>query len=555
MKLQGAEIVIKCLKDLGVDVIFGYPGGAILPIYDALYDSDIKHVLVAHEQMAAHMADGYARVTGKPGVCFATSGPGATNLVTGIANAYMDSVPIIAITGQVGRNLIGKDSFQEVDIAGITMPVTKHSYIVKDPEKLAYIIYEAFEIATTGRPGPVLIDIPKDVQSMMIEYEPVDKNAINYDHKVKKGVDYAIVDRAVQLINKSERPVIYAGGGVISSDACAELVEFAEKADIPVTTSLMGLGAFPEDHPLSLGFLGMHGSKYANMAVYCSDLVIAIGARFSDRVAGKATGFAPDARIIHIDIDPAEIGKNIKTNIGIVGDAKAVLKELINRVNVPYHKEWHEQLAGMKEKYKFKYKRDGSLKPQYVVERISELTGGDAIIATEVGQNQMWAAQYYNFTKPRTFVTSGGLGTMGFGLPAAIGAKIGRPDKKVINIAGDGSIRMNIKSLETAALYHVPVITVILNNNVLGMVRQWQTILYKKRYSQTDLNPSLDFVKLSQAYGVDALRVTTPEEFDEAMKKALAEDKPLVIECMIDKDEKVLPFIPAGGSVEDTIEE
>ncbi|SHF30281.1 acetolactate synthase, large subunit [Caldanaerobius fijiensis DSM 17918] len=555
MKLQGAEIIIRCLKDLGVDVIFGYPGGAVLPIYDALYDSDIKHVLVAHEQMAAHMADGYARVTGKPGVCFATSGPGATNLVTGIANAYMDSVPIIAITGQVARNLIGKDSFQEVDIAGITMPITKHNYIVKDPEKLAYIIYEAFEIATTGRPGPVLIDVPKDIQAMMIEYEPINRNSINYEHKPKKNINYANIEKAVQLIDQSERPVIYAGGGIICSGAYEELKELAEKADIPVTTSLMGLGAFPEDHPLALGFLGMHGSKYANMAVYKSDLVIAIGARFSDRVAGKATGFAPDAKIIHIDIDAAEIGKNIKTNVGIVGDAKSVLRELVQKVKPNYHHEWHKQLAEMKEKYKFRYNRDGKLKPQYIVERISELTSGDAIIATEVGQNQMWAAQYYKFTKPRTFITSGGLGTMGFGLPAAIGAQVGKPDKRVINIAGDGSIRMNIKSLETAAIYNIPVITVILNNNTLGMVRQWQTLLYNKRYSHTDLNPNLDFVKLSEVYGVSACRVTNEEEFNDAIKKALGENKPALIECMIDKDEKVLPFIPAGGSVEDTIEE
>lgn len=552
MKMNGAQIIVECLKEMGTQVVFGYPGGQVLPIYDALYDSDLKHILVSHEQMASHMADGYARVSGKPGVLLATSGPGATNIVTGLATAYMDSVPMVAITGQVPRSLLGKDSFQEVDIAGITMPITKHNYIVKDPDKLASTIREAFKIASQGRPGPVLIDVPKDIQAMMIEYKPDDeRDNINIKHKT----DLRNIDKVIKLIGSSERPVIYAGGGVMISEACDELFKFANKADIPVATSMMGLGSFPESHQLSLGFLGMHGSKYANMAVYESDLIIAVGARFSDRVLGKVSGFAPNAKIIHIDVDPAEIGKNIKVTVGIVGDAKQILGMLIDKTDNLYHKEWHQRLSEMKEKYSFKYKRDGKLKPQYIVRMIDHYTEGNAIIATEVGQNQMWAAQYYTFNNPRSFITSGGLGTMGFGLPAAMGAQIAAPDKKVINIAGDGSIRMNIKALETAVLYDIPVITVILNNNTLGMVRQWQTLLYNKRYSYTDLSPDLDFVKLSEAYGVEAVRAATEQEFNEAISYALNLNKPYVIECMIDKDEKVLPFIPAGGSVEDTIED
>ncbi|MBE3578876.1 MAG: biosynthetic-type acetolactate synthase large subunit [Caldanaerobacter subterraneus] len=551
MKLKGAQVVIEVLKEMGVDTVFGIPGGAVIPIYDALYDSDIRHILATHEQMAAHMADGYARATGKVGVCIATSGPGATNLVTGIANAYMDSVPVVAITGQVPTYLIGKDAFQEVDITGITMPITKHNFVVKSPEKLADTLREAFAIAKSGRPGPVLVDIPKDIQNAEIEYER--KGEIEYKNGVKEIISEESLSKAVELILESKKPVIFAGGGVIWGEACGELLEFAEKTNIPVATSLMGLGCFPEDHPLSLGLIGMHGSRFANLAVYHSDLVIAVGTRFSDRVAGKAGGLAPKAKFIHIDIDAAEIGKNVEVDVGIVSRIKEVLKLLIDRTPHMDRREWLKEIEELREKHGLRYKKDDFLRPQWIVEKIQELSNDDLIIATEVGQNQMWAAQFYKFKRPRTFVTSGGLGAMGFGLPASIGAQVGRPDKRVVNIAGDGSLRMNIHALETAAFYNIPVIIVLLNNQALGMVRQWQYLFNEKRFSQTDLNPHLNFAKIANDFGVEGIRVTTKEDFEKAFKKAYSEKKPFMIECIIDKDEMVLPFIPAGGTVEDTI--
>ncbi|WP_434631582.1 biosynthetic-type acetolactate synthase large subunit [Thermoanaerobacterium thermosaccharolyticum] len=551
MILKGSQVIIEVLKEQDVDTIFGIPGGSVIPLYDALYDSDLKHILATHEQMAAHMADGYARVTGKVGVCIATSGPGATNLVTGIANAYMDSVPIVAITGQVATNLIGKDSFQEVDIAGITMPVTKHNFIVKSPDKLADTLREAFFIAKEGRPGPVLVDIPKDIQTSNINFI---KRKDFYVEVKKHPVNESDLTKATELINSSKKPVIFAGGGVIWGEASKSLYDFAKENMIPVATSLMGLGCFPEDDELSLGLIGMHGSRYANTAIYKSDLVIAIGTRFSDRVAGKAGGLAPYAKVIHIDIDPAEIGKNIDVDVPIIGEINEVLKLLNNMIKEKEHNEWIHELLSIKEKTSFKYKDDGKLKPQWIIEKVQEMGKDDLIMATEVGQNQMWTAQYFKFKEPRTFVTSGGLGTMGFGLPASIGAQVGRNDKRVVNIAGDGSIRMNIHAFETMAIYNIPVITIILNNQTLGMVRQWQNLLFNKRYSQTDLNPNLDFSKVAEAFGISGKRIYTKEEFEESFKEALSNNKPYVLECMIDKDEMVLPFIPAGGTIEEMID-
>ncbi|MBE0069128.1 biosynthetic-type acetolactate synthase large subunit [Thermoanaerobacterium thermosaccharolyticum] len=551
MILKGSQVIIEVLKEQDVDTIFGIPGGSVIPLYDALYDSDLKHILATHEQMAAHMADGYARVTGKVGVCIATSGPGATNLVTGIANAYMDSVPIVAITGQVATNLIGKDSFQEVDIAGITMPVTKHNFIVKSPDKLADTLREAFFIAKEGRPGPVLVDIPKDIQTSNVNFI---KRKDFYIEVKKHPVNESDLTKATELINSSKKPVIFAGGGVIWGEASKSLYDFAKENMIPVATSLMGLGCFPEDDELSLGLIGMHGSRYANTAIYKSDLVIAIGTRFSDRVAGKAGGLAPYAKVIHIDIDPAEIGKNIDVDVPIIGEINEVLKLLNNMIKEKEHNEWIHELLSIKEKTSFKYKDDGKLKPQWIIEKVQEMGKDDLIMATEVGQNQMWTAQYFKFKEPRTFVTSGGLGTMGFGLPASIGAQVGRNDKRVVNIAGDGSIRMNIHAFETMAIYNIPVITIILNNQTLGMVRQWQNLLFNKRYSQTDLNPNLDFSKVAEAFGISGKRIYTKEEFKESFKEALSNNKPCVLECMIDKDEMVLPFIPAGGTIEEMID-
>ena len=547
MKFSGAEILIKSLQEEGVDAIFGYPGGQVLQIYDALYDSNLKHYLVRHEQGAAHAADGYARATGKPGVCLATSGPGATNLVTGIATAYMDSVPMIALTGQVPCALLGKDSFQEADITGITLPITKHNFLVKDVDDLAKTIKEAFHIATTGRPGPVLIDIPKDISIMKTKYTYPELTHLKGYRPNSEG-NKAQINNAAKLIGISRKPVIYAGGGVIISGASQELFRFAELTLSPVTTTLMGIGGFPETHPLSLGMLGMHGTKSANYAVSECDLLIAVGARFDDRVTGKLDEFAPHAKIIHIDIDPAEVGKNVRIDIPIVGDVKAVLTELNSKLEQHLYNEWHDKIHEWKEKHPLSYNINGKLKPQFIVEQIYEVTKGEATIVTEVGQNQMWAAQYYKYTKPRSFISSGGLGTMGYGLPAAIGAKVGCPDSIVIDVAGDGSIQMNIQELATAVHYNIPVIVAILNNNYLGMVRQWQEIFYNRRYSYTDITGP-DFVKLAEAYGALGIRVTEPGDVKSALKRAIEAKRPVVIDFVIEREENVFPMVPPGGPI------
>ncbi len=553
-QISGAEIFIECLKKEGVDTIFGYPGGAVLPIYDALFNSSIRHLIVRHEQGAVHMADGYARTTGRAGVALATSGPGATNTVTGIATAYMDSIPIVVFTGQVPTALIGNDAFQEADIVGITRPCTKHNYLVKDVRELASIIKEAFHIATTGRPGPVLVDIPKDVLiastvfaypdgSEMVSYRPTYRG---HSKQIKKAID---------CIFNAKRPVIYAGGGVVLSNAASELTKFAERLHIPVTTTLMGLGGFPGTHQLFMGMLGMHGTYCANMAVTNTDCLIAIGARFDDRVTGKIDEFAPYAKIIHIDIDPTSISKNVQVDVPIVGDIKHVLKEMLTllkgvkaRGRKTALSEWVGQVDEWSSNHKLSYKAQGKrMKPQYVIERLYELTKGDAIITTEVGQNQMWAAQFYRFDRPRTFLTSGGLGTMGYGLPAAIGAQVAFPDRVVIDIAGDGSIQMNIQELATAVQYRLPVKVAILNNNFLGMVRQWQELFYDGRYSQTCMEVMPDFVKLAEAYGAVGLRAKKASEVDETIKKALAvNDRPVIMEFVVDREENVYPMVPAG---------
>ncbi len=555
MKLTGAEILIECLKEQGVDTVFGFPGGAVLNIYDALYKArnEIRHILTSHEQGASHAADGYARATGRTGVCIATSGPGATNLVTGIATAYMDSVPMVAITGQVSTALLGKDSFQEVDITGITMPVTKHNYIVKDVQKLAGIVREAFKIAASGRPGPVLVDICKDVTAAFAEYEPVEPEEIEYP---PIGVKKAVLDEAAAIINSAAKPVILSGGGVSIAGANHEMLLLAEKAKIPVTTTLMGLGSFPGTHELFTGLVGMHGTRTSNMAVSEADLFIAIGARFSDRVISNVKRFAPNARIMHIDIDPAEIGKNITVQYPLVGNIREILKELCSRVQSREKSEWNRKIEEWKELYPLKYDSDGSLKPHYIIERLYDLTKGDALITTEVGQNQLWAAQFYKYTKPRQFISSGGLGTMGYGLGACIGAQLGQPDKKVINIAGDGSFRMNCTELATAVEYKVPVIIAILDNHVLGMVRQWQKLFYDGRFSATTIDRGTDFVALAEAFGAIGIRVTKPEEVDAAFERALAStDRPVLIDFEIDRDDKVFPIVPPGAPIDELIDE
>lgn len=549
MKLTGAEIIVKALECEGVEVVFGYPGGAVLPLYDKLYDSSIKHILVRHEQGAAHAADGYARATGNPGVCIATSGPGATNLVTGIANAYMDSIPIVVFTGQVPLSAIGRDSFQEADITGITLPIVKHSYLVKDVRQLAATICAAFHIATTGRPGAVLIDLPRDVTLAQTEFEYPPQISFRGYRTLEKYTQSQIY-QAAKVIGESRRPILYAGGGVISSDAAEEVRVLAEKAQIPVTTTLLGKGAFPETHLLSLGMLGMHGTKYANYAISCSDLIITVGARFDDRVTGRLDAFAPHAQIIHIDIDPAEIGKNVHAHYPLVGDAKHVLCDLIPRIEVPDTRKWLQQIEKWKAEHPLTYtKEEGVLKPQFVVEQIWEITKGEAIITTEVGQNQMWAAQYYKAIYPRTFISSGGLGTMGFGLPAAIGAQVGRPEAVVFDIAGDGSIQMTSQELATAVQFQLPINIAILNNRYLGMVRQWQELFYEKRYSQTDLTGAPDFVKLAEAYGAEGIRVTRVEEVRPVLERAIASPKPVVIDFVIAREENVFPMVPPGGSL------
>ncbi len=547
MKLSGAEILVKSLEAEGVDTIFGYPGGVVLPIYDALYDADIRHILTRHEQGAAHAADGYARATGRPGVCLATSGPGATNLVTGIANAYMDSVPLVAITGQVPQALLGRDSFQEADITGITMPITKHNYLVREPSELAQVVKEAFHIATTGRPGPVLIDIPRDVSGTKTEYkEPGEINMQGY--KLVPDGDPQQVMMAAAAIAKSERPLIYAGGGVIISGAHEELLRLAEMLVAPVCTTLMGLGSFPEIHPLSLGMLGMHGTKYANFAVCECDLLIAVGARFDDRVTGKLETFAPEAKIIHIDIDPAEIGKNVRVDIPVAGDVKKVLGQMIDILQPRLGEAWREKILAWKKEYPLSYCEKSGLKPQSIIREIYNQTKGEARITTEVGQHQMWAAQYYTFTKPRSFISSGGLGTMGYGFPAAIGVQVGCPDELVFDIAGDGSIQMNIQELCTAVNYELPVNVAILNNGYLGMVRQWQELFFNRRYSHSELiNPN--FVKLAEAYGAEGIRVTKQAEVAPAIEQAIKSSKPVMLDFVVDREENVLPMVPPGESL------
>jgi len=547
--MTGAQILIECLKREGVEVMFGYPGGAVLPIFDKLYDADLKFILTRHEQGAAHAADGYARATGKVGVCLATSGPGATNLTTGIANAYMDSIPIVAITGQVKSFLIGNDAFQEADVTGITRPVTKHNYLVKDVKDLARIVREAFYIASTGRPGPVLIDIPVDVQQKDIEFIwPKEVEIRGY--KPTLFGHPGQIKKAVKLILQSKKPIIYAGGGVISSGAYQELKELAERIQTPVTMTLMGLGGFPGTHKLSLGMLGMHGTAYANHAIMESDLILAVGARFDDRVTGRLDAFAPYAKIVHVDIDPASISKNVKVDVPIVGDAKNILGQILEEIKkVPDTAAWLSTIDSWKKKYPLTYKDDGSkVKPQYVIEQIYEVTRGEAIVTTEVGQNQMWAAQWYKYDYPRTFISSGGLGTMGFGFPAAMGAKMGCPDKTVIDIAGDGSIQMNIQELATCVCNKINVKVAILNNGYLGMVRQWQELFYKKRYSHTCLyNP--DFVKLAESYGAMGIRVTKKEEVRSAIEKALSIDNTVFIDFRVEPEENVYPMVPAGEAI------
>ncbi len=553
MKLNGSEIVIECLKEQGVDTVFGYPGGAILNIYDELFkhSKEITHILTSHEQGASHAADGYARATGKVGVCLATSGPGATNLVTGIATAYMDSVPVVAITANVGVPLLGRDSFQEIDITGVTMPITKHNYIVKDVTKLADTIRSAFTIAKEGRPGPVLIDITKDVTAAVTEYEPA------VPEPIERKTDYireADMKEAARLINHCKRPFILAGGGAVISDAAKELKEFADKVHAPVCDTLMGKGAFDGRDELYTGMAGMHGTKCANLGITQCDLLIAIGARFSDRVVGNAKKFARKAKIIHIDIDPAEINKNILVNCSVQGDIREVLRRLNPMIEDHNHDEWLAHIRELKASYPLKYNREGLTGPA-VVEEIYKITGGEAIIVTDVGQHQMWAAQYYKYKEPHTLLTSGGLGTMGYGLGAAIGAKIGRPEKTVINIAGDGCFRMNMNEVATAARYNVPIIEVIINNHVLGMVRQWQTLFYGERYSSTVLNDSVDFVKVAEALGAVGIRATTREEMRKALEKAISLGRPVVIDCQIDCDDKVFPMVAAGAPIEETFDQ
>ncbi|NLN88505.1 MAG: biosynthetic-type acetolactate synthase large subunit [Syntrophomonadaceae bacterium] len=553
MKLKGADILMHCLQREGVEVVFGYPGGAVLPIYDALYDSPIKHILVRHEQGAVHAADGYARASGKVGVCLATSGPGATNLVTGIATANMDSVPLVCLTGQVASTLIGKDAFQEADITGISLPITKHGYQVQRTEDVERIIKEAFFVARTNRPGPVLVDLPKDVMAREIDFEANDAEVKIRSYRVMKGVNSGQIIAAAEAINKAQRPVIYAGGGVIASNAAEELRQMAEKCRIPVTTTLMGMGAFPGTSYLSLGMLGMHGTRYANYAIGECDVLIAVGVRFDDRVTGKLETFAPHARVIHIDIDAAEIGKNTAAHIPIVGEAREALQALLPRLKTQLElTEWHQIIAKWKDEFPLRYgsPSEGRIMPQHIVETIYDLTRGDAIITTEVGQNQMWAAQYYFYNEPRSFISSGGLGTMGYGFPAAIGAKLACPEKTVFDIAGDGSIQMNIQELGTAMQYKIPVIICILNNQYLGMVRQWQELFHQGRYSYTDMSHQPDFVKLAEAYGAVGMRVNRTEDVREALQEAMqVTDRPVIIDFWVEREAGVYPMVPPGESI------
>jgi len=557
MKITGAQAIMKCLKEQNVDVIFGFPGGAVIDLYDEIMrNTELTHVLVRHEQAAVHAADAYARVRGDVGVALVTSGPGATNTVTGIASAYMDSIPMVVFTGQVPTALIGNDAFQEVDIVGITRPCTKHNYLVKDPNELVATIREAFHIARTGRPGPVLIDLPKDVVAAMITF-PEEKPIRMRTYRPTNEPHPGQIEKACQAILKAKRPVLYIGGGVIAANANEEVTELARKLSIPVTMTLMGLGGYPGTDQLSMGMLGMHGTYYANMAVAGCDLLIAIGARFDDRVTGRVDAFAPEAEIIHIDIDPSSISKNVEVDIPIVADCRqavAAINAWFNRAKdfdrdqvAKNHEPWLDKIRVWKQKHPLGYVEEGDIiKPQFVVQKLHELTHGDAIITTEVGQNQMWAAQFYHFNKPRHFMTSGGLGVMGYGLPAAIGAQMAAPDKVVIDIAGDGSIQMNIQELATARQYHCPVKIAILNNNYLGMVRQWQELFYDKRYSNTTLDVAPDFVALARAYGAVGLRATKPSEVEPVIKEALATDNLVIMDFVISREEGVYPMVPAG---------
>ena len=552
-KLTGAEIVVACLKEQGVDTVFGYPGGAILNIYDALYQhqDEITHILTSHEQGASHAADGYARATGRVGVCLATSGPGATNLVTGIATAYMDSVPVVAITCNVTNSLLGKDSFQEIDITGVTMPITKYNFIVKDVNRLATVIRRAFTIAQTGRPGPVLVDITKDVTAAPCEYE---KQVPEEIVRQSDTITEQDMDRAVEMIRKASKPFIFVGGGAVLANASDELRAFAHKIQAPVADSLMGKGAFDGADELYTGMVGMHGTKTSNFGITEADLLIVVGARFSDRVTGNASKFAKNAKILQLDIDPAEINKNIKVDASIIGDVKVILRKLNARLDPVNHDEWIAHIERMKDMYPLRYDKNLLTGP-FIVQTINEVTGGDAVIVTEVGQHQLWAAQYYQYRQPRTLLTSGGLGTMGYGLGAAIGAKMGCRDKTVINIAGDGCFRMNMNEIATATRYNIPVVEVIVNNHVLGMVRQWQTLFYGKRYSQTILNDSVDFVKIAEAMGARAYRVTQKEELEPVLREAISLNIPVVIDCQISCDDKVFPMVSPGAPIADAFDD
>ena len=551
MQLTGSQIVLECLKEQGVDTIFGYPGGTILNIYDELYkqQDNFLHILTSHEQGAAHAADGYARSTGKVGVCFATSGPGSTNLVTGIATAYMDSVPMVAITCNVNLPLLGKDTFQEVDIAGITMPITKHGYIVKDVKVLADTIRKAFKIAKTGRPGPVLVDITKDVTANTCDYRPVQ---ITEEEPARKYTEDDI-KAALKLIKASKRPFIYVGGGAVISGASKELKEFAELIDAPVCDTLMGKGAFDAHNKLYTGMIGMHGTKASNFGVSECDLLITLGARFSDRVTGNAKTFASKAKILQVDIDAAEINKNVRTNHAIVGDLKQVLKVLNERLEKQDHSEWRKKIADYKKQFPLEYESDKLTCP-YIIEELDKLTDSDAIITTDVGQHQMWTAQYYKFKNPRTFLTSGGLGTMGYGLGACIGAKVANPDKVCVNVAGDGCFRMNMNELATASRYNLPIIEIVINNHVLGMVRQWQTLFYQQHYSQTVFEDKVDYCKVAEGLGCTAIRVTKKSEVVPALKKALKSKTPVLIDCIIEEDDKVFPMVSPGASLSETFD-
>lgn len=553
MELTGSQIVIECLKEQGVDTVFGYPGGTILNIYDELYkhSNEIKHILTSHEQGASHAADGYARATGKVGVCFATSGPGSTNLVTGIATAYMDSIPMVAITANVAVNLLGRDSFQEVDIAGITMPITKHNFIVKDVTKLADTIRKAFTIARKGRPGPVLVDITKDVTAAKTKYTAVSPAPIP---RVTDEIKEEDITKVIEIISHSKKPFVFIGGGAVISEAHEELAEFVSKVDAPVTDTLMGKGAFDGTSERYTGMLGMHGSKASNLGVTECDLLITIGARFSDRVTGNAKKFARHAKILHIDVDAAEINKNVATYFGVTGDIKEVLKLINAGLEQQEHKAWVDHIIALNKKHPLKYNKEVLTGP-YIMEKLYEITEGDAIICTEVGQHQMWAAQFYNYTKPRTLLTSGGLGTMGYGLGASIGAKIGRPEKTVINIAGDGCFRMNMNELACATRYNIPIVEIVFNNNVLGMVRQWQTLFYEQRYSNTNLRDKVDFVKVAEGLGAKAFRITKKEEVESVLREAIALNEPVMVECVIDSDDKVWPMVAPGAPIDEVFSE